>query len=619
MARQQRGDLAGAEAGLRAMLEQEADHPEALVLLGGIMQRTGRAAEAVESIERAIASVAARGRAVDPSWRLGLAAAKRDAGDLEGGLAEIESMLAAAPGTPELLFLRAGMLQRLDRHEQAIADYESVLAVAPNYVKAHNNIGVSLKALGRLKEAFDHFSKAMELDPKYTQATLNVGKLLLDMGQPEAAITNLRRANALDPDNAVAEFALIDALQVSERAEEAERLAESVLERDPDAPDALLQLGNIRMIMGQRESAVELARRARALAPERAGVLTLLAEADRDSDPDILLGEIREKLKSDDGLGSTIGLHFAAARLCERLKRHHEAFGHFVAGNAARREQLRRLDCGYDRSRIEAKFDALIACFGNEDFAAHGGSGSELPVFIVGMPRSGTTLTEQILASHPQIIGAGELIEIAQIVRWLHNLHGYPKRLPPDQIKQVANGYLRHVGAIGRGAARVTDKMPGNFQHLGLITQMFPKARIIHCRRDPMDTCLSCFAQNFRNDGLAWTCDLEDLAHQYCQYRRLMGHWREVLPPGRMLEIDYEQTVADLEAQARRLIDFVGLPWDDSCLAFHQTERAVVTASRAQVREPIYRSSVGRWKRYGDGVLPLVEGLRACDCGPTER
>ncbi len=228
-------------------------------------------------------------------------------------------------------------------------------------------------------------------------------------------------------------------------------------------------------------------------------------------------------------------------------------------------------------------------------------------------------MTEQILASHPQVAGAGELTEVSQIVRWLRAEHGYPARLSVATLQKGANGYLNHVGRIGRGAARVTDKMPGNYMHLGLIARMFPKARIVHCRRDPMDNCLSCFAQNFRADGLAWSTDLRDLGHQYCQYSRLMDHWRKVLPAGRMLEIDYEDTVADLEGQARRLVEFAGLDWDPACLDFHKTERAVATASREQVRNPIYRSSVGRWKRYGDGVAPLVEALGACGRGPAAR
>ena len=194
---------------------------------------------------------------------------------------------------------------------------------------------------------------------------------------------------------------------------------------------------------------------------------------------------------------------------------------------------------------------------------------------------------------------------------------GYPDvAVPRDVLAGGARSYLDAIGRMGGDAARVTDKMPANFMHIGLIVLMFAGARIIHCRRDPMDVCLSCFVQNFRAANLAWACDLADSAHYYCQYRRIMDHWRCVLPEGRMLEIDYEDTVTNLEAQARLIVDYVGLPWDEACLSFHETRRSVITASHSQVRQKIYSTSIGRWKRYGDAVLPLARGLDACGCGP---
>jgi len=616
LALQQKGDLAGAEAAFRAVIAADPENPDALLQLGLLLQKSRRAEEALPLIEAAMAAAPKRGRRAPPAWRVALSYAKRDAGDLEGALAIVEALVREAPGVVEPLFLRAGMLQRLERDAEAIRDYEAILKQAPNDVRVLNNYGFSLKRTKRLKEAFDVFRKAMELDPRYCPAIVNVGTLMLDMGRPQAAIANLRRARALDPEDRRAEIAFIDALHVGERPEEAERVAAEAFARAPDDIDAIVQLGGVRMVMGRRDSAIELARRAHKISPRTPGVLTLLAEADREADAGALLREIEDVLCDQSGSGYTISLHFAAARLCEKLDDYPQALSHYVAGNVARKDQLERLDSGYNRAQFEAEVSELIAAFDSTKFGGAGGSTSELPIFVVGMPRSGTTLTEQILASHPLVAGAGELNQVTRIVETLRNGHGYPSNLPTATIKRHASEYLTHVGKIGKGAARVTDKMPGNFMYLGLIARMFPKARIIHCRRDPADNCLSCFAQSFRADALAWSCDLEDVAHQYCQYRRIMAHWRAVLPPGRMLEIDYEDTVADLEAQARRIVEFAGLDWDDRCLEFHKTERAVVTASREQVRNPIYKSSVGRWKRYGDGVLPLIRGLAACGCGP---
>lgn len=616
LACQQRGDLDGAEAGFRAALEADPDHPDALVLLGALLQKTKRAKEAIGLIERAIEVSPESGRKPDPSWRVALSFAKRDGGDAEGALEEIESLLKLSPGTRELVFLRAELLQRLERHEEAIEDYRKFLVLVPNSSQALNNLGISLQAFGRLKEAYEAYQKALELRPNYTQAMVNVGRMLGDMGQMEAAIAQLRRAVALDPDDRKAEDALVDALHTGDQAEEAERLAEKIYERDPDDVQAMIQLGNIRMVMGKRDDAVALAHKAREAAPLAPGGLSLLAEADRDADPEALLAEIDRVLEEGQGFRHRTGLHFSAATLCEKLKRHEEAFAHYVEGNAARKDQLERLEKYYDPAACERRVDRLVELFDKDRCAGPGGSSSELPIFIVGMPRSGTSLTEQILASHSRVVGAGELGEIGQIMGWLTGAHNYPRELPLDALREAAAGYLKYAGKIGRGAARVTDKMPGNFMNVGLITRMFPKARIIHCRRGPMDNCLSCFAQNFRADGLGWSTDLADMGHQYCQYRRIMTHWREVSPAGRMLEIDYENTVADLEGQARRLLEFCGLEWEDACLEFHKTERAVSTASREQVRNPIYSTSVGRWRRYGEGVAPLVEALSRCDCAP---
>jgi tetratricopeptide (TPR) repeat protein len=616
LACQQKGDLEDAEAGFRAVLEADPDHPDALVLLGALLQKTKQATEAVELIERAIKVAPEKGREPDPSWRVALSFAKRDAGDGEGALEEIEALLKLSPGTKELVFLRAELLQRLERHDEAIEDYQKFLGQVPNSSQALNNLGISLKAVGRLKDAHEAYQKALELRPNYTQAMVNVGQMLSDMGQMEAAIAQFRRAVSLDPDDRKAENALVDALHMGDQAEEAERLAEKIYQRDPEDLQAMIQLGNIRMVMGKRGDAVELARRVLEVAPRAQGGLSLLAEADRDADPEELLAVIENVLEEGQGFRHRIGLHFSAANLCEKLKRHEEAFAHYVEGNAARKDELQRLEKYYDPEKIDHRADLLIKCFDRERCAGPGGSPSELPIFIVGMPRSGTSLTEQILASHSRVAGAGELKEMGQIMSWLSRTHDYPKALPLDALKEAASGYLKYIGKIGRGTARVTDKMPGNFMNVGLMTRMFPKARIIHCRRDPMDNCLSCFAQYFRADGLGWSTDLVDMSHQYCLYRRLMAHWRDVLPAGRMLEINYEDTVADLEGQARKLVEFCGLDWEDDCLEFHKTERAVSTASREQVRNPIYTSSVGRWKRYGEGVMPLIESLAACGCGP---
>ena len=292
------------------------------------------------------------------------------------------------------------------------------------------------------------------------------------------------------------------------------------------------------------------------------------------------------------------------------------AFGHYKAGN-----DLKKAASLYQADATSTYVDRVIATFGTEFFARmdRAGSQPELPVFIVGMPRSGTTLVEQILASHPQVHGAGELDYMRQITQAL------PERLAPDSVggqqtfpecaakidtalaERIAEEHLQHLREHSASALRITDKTPSNFLRLGLIALLFPKARIIHCQRDPLDTCLSCYFLRF-GQGQAFAYDLDDLGRYYRDYARLMEHWRRVLPSP-LLEVPYEALVADQEGWSRRLIAFLGLDWDDRCLAFYRSERQVKTASVWQVRQPVYASSIGRWRRYAKHLGPLFAAL----------
>jgi hypothetical protein len=251
--------------------------------------------------------------------------------------------------------------------------------------------------------------------------------------------------------------------------------------------------------------------------------------------------------------------------------------------------------------------------------AKSGGDASQIPIFVLGMPRSGTTLIEQIIASHPMVHGGGELQALNEIVlggrEVTDNVIPFPESVPaldPSAVQQIGARYvdvLRRLAVkAGRNAERVTDKMPSNYYFVGLIHLALPNAKIVHAVRDPVDTCISCFSKLFSAEQ-NHTYDLGELGRYYRRYQRLMEHWRHVLPPGRMLEVRYEEVVADLEGQVRRIISHCGLPWDDRCLSFHKTERPVRTASATQVRQPIYKSAVGRWRVYEEQLGPLLDAL----------
>jgi hypothetical protein len=240
---------------------------------------------------------------------------------------------------------------------------------------------------------------------------------------------------------------------------------------------------------------------------------------------------------------------------------------------------------------------------------------SELPIFIVGMPRSGTTLTEQILASHPDVIAGGERMDLSHVLNDMmakrpeaQDLAELVSALSPSDFAAIGAEYVKRLAPIAKDAKRMTDKLPGNFTMAGVIAQALPNARIIHCMRDPIDTCLSCFMKNF-SAPLTFTHDLGRLGRYYRAYHETMAYWRKTLPTGLMLEVQYEEVVEDLETQARRIVDFCGLPWDDRCLAFHETKRVVRTASVSQVRQQIYSRAAGRWRRYEKHLGPLIEAL----------
>ena len=291
------------------------------------------------------------------------------------------------------------------------------------------------------------------------------------------------------------------------------------------------------------------------------------------------------------------------------LEQHDRAFGHYAAGNTARgatsnpiyiRDYMERILAVCDKALLERRYG--------------GGAPDATPIFIVGMPRSGTTLAEQVLASHPEVFGAGELPFIERVCTALPRrspgADGYPECLeqaPDAVIADLAQTYLKHATSHAGEARIVTDKAPLNFRHLGLIALLFPKARIVHCRRDPLDTCLSCFFQNFTH-GQEYSFDLEELGRFYGDYRWMMERWTDILPMP-VFDLVYEDLVSDLEGVGRRLLEFCGVDWHPDCARFFETERPVLTASRVQVRRPVYTTSIGKWRNYEQHLGPLIEAL----------
>jgi tetratricopeptide (TPR) repeat protein len=386
------------------------------------------------------------------------------------------------------------------------------------------------------------------------------------------------------------------------------------LDLSPVLADAHNNIGNALKALGRFGEAEKAYLDSIELDPTRAGVYFNLADLKSFSHGDPPLVAMETLAAKREGLSRTDRrqIDFALGKAYADLKDYERSFAHLVRANAAKRAMI-----SYDEASTLALFDRIEAIFSAELIAAKSGGGdpSSAPIFVIGMPRSGTTLVEQVIASHPKAHGAGELPALTDIILTVGAADGgtapYPEfvqAMDPSGLRRIGADYIARLRDLAPSGERVTDKMPTNYYFAGLIHLALPNAKIIHCRRSPVDTCVSCFSKLF-SAGQNHTYDLGELGRYYRRYEKLMEHWRRVLPAGRILEVGYEDVVTDLESEARRIIAYCGLDWDARCLSFHETERPIRTASASQVRRPIYRSAVGRWRAYETHLGPLLEAL----------
>lgn len=465
-------------------------------------------------------------------------------GDLQQAGVLAERLVAAVPDDSGAVYVLGLVTYRGGDIGRAEEYFARACRLSPDAARYRIDLAVCLQQLGRRAEAAEHLERAAELDPRDVEAYMRLATLHSDEGQFEACRHDYQRALRRDPSHGGAHYGLAS-LKTFE-------------EDDP-------QIHQLRTLLG-----------APSLEPSNEAVLC-----------------------------------FALARAMDQLGRLDEAMTLYDRGNRLKRE-LTDFDIAAERANI----GRIIRAFDAEVFEQFSGAGdpSELPVFVVGMPRSGTTLVEQILDSHPQVHGAGELNDLWRVVS------GLGRRLPsgislPEGVRHVEAALWTELGGLfverirrySAEADRIVDKLPFNYTLAGIIRLMLPRARIIHCVRDPRDTCFSCYTTSFQNDR-GFTCDLTEMGETYRLYWDLMAHWRRVLPGG-MHQVRYESLVEDLEGESRRLIEYLGVDWSDECLRFFENPRTVKTASMTQVRQPVYKSSVGRWRRYEAYLSPLLEAL----------
>jgi len=485
-------------------------------------------------------------------------------------------MSGRRPPEVEAALRRAIAAQRQGRLEDAALLCESALCLVPGDVDALYNLGLIRQRLGRPDQAVLLLGRAARLTSGLYAIHNALGFVLMVLGRPDEAAEQYRRALACKQEDAGALHGLGKAVMALGRRDEARGLFERAAAAAPGAPLLYRSLGETKSFTAGD--------------PHFAAMLALEARM--------------EGLSPDD----QAHLHAALGKAYQDLGDSGRAFAHILAGNRIKRGRI-----AYDEAAAMRLLARIPEIFTPSLMAAHAGAGdpSPLPIFIIGMPRSGSTLVEQILASHPSVAGGGEAVHFADAMRSM-NPSGRFIDLIPDltagQLTQLGADYVARLQAEHPAAERVTDKLPENFLCAGLIHLALPNASFIHARRNALDTCLSRFSKIFEN-GQPYGYDLAELGRYHRAFESVMEHWRRLLPQKALLDVDYEEVVRDLPGQARRIVAHCGLAWNDACLTYHETERAVMTPSALQVRRPIYDSAIGRWKAYRTELQPLIEAL----------
>jgi tetratricopeptide (TPR) repeat protein len=490
------------------------------------------------------------------------------------------------------------------------ASYRRAVAIKPDFADAYNKMGNLMRAKGIVDEAEALQRRALALKPDSAAVQIDLGSALRDKKEPKAAEDCFRKAISVDPASAVAHNNLGIALLDQGKVDAGMTAFRKAIDLEPKYAEAHNHLGIALQRLGRPEASTECYRRALAIKPDFVESLYNLSLNKKICSELAELNDIEKSLKPYKfSVRDQTYLHFALGNIYDSRHLYDKTFSHYEKTNDLKRP-------AFDRDAHVDFTSRLIGSFSKKLLRRlkRIGPPSTLPVFIVGMPRSGTTLVEKMISSHPHAHCAGELPDIERIVADLPKELGMP---PPytEKIGQidarsawsVGERYLAHLRMLSSGAKRITDKLPKNFMHLGVIALLFPKARIIHCKRHPLDTCLSCYFQNFIGPQ-PFAYDLRHLGVYYRDYERLMAHWRRVLPL-RQLEVQYDNLVAYQEQVSRRIIAFCGLKWDNRCLEFFKHERSVRTASNVPIRQPMYTSSVGRWKHYESFLDPLKEEL----------
>ncbi len=619
------GDPEQAISEVLARCKTNPENGDGWVLLSTLYGQAGQFSDAIAAAETAVNLLPEN---IDAHTNLANALAAE--GKPERALKHYEAALRISPGNPAILTNFAIAHLRAGKTEDGISLLRDIVSKHPRFVAAHFQLANFFFALHDFKEAEEFYRNVIAIQPDHHCALSQLGLCLANSGRHDSAETCLRRATSLSPQNT--DYLLQLGAICLERGNipGGIHFLQHAYNASPDQPETCCALADALVAAARLEEALGLYRRARTFSPHyakasegEAGILVRLNQTDeaylilRSLIQSESLGVSGARLyariclrKGDCAEASHIlstftddpgGLphdkivaHFALGDLYDKLERYDEAFLHYNAGNQMQ-------NYVYNREADKRYVEDMLHTFSPASYKKLPRSGvkTRRPVFILGMPRSGTTLLEQMLANHPDIAGAGELENIDLFTKELQNSSGYPTSLAglnKSTVEKLSKSYLKKLDSISPNSMRVTDKMPANFRHIPLIRLLFPKAYIIHCTRDPLDTCLSNYFQRF-NASQAWATRLTDIAFYYRLYRKCMNYWSGALRI-EFMEVNYEQLVTSQEATVRAILDYIGVSWNESCLDFYNSTRAVATASVDQVRQPLYTNSIKRWNHY---------------------
>ena len=537
------------------------------------------------------------------------------AGELDLASQIYHAIIAADSRNADAHHLLGVITNQLGDNKTAINLINRAIDLNPAQSSFYNNLGKILKEEGQLDQAIAACQQSVKIDPQNGDAYYNLGLALQDQGRLDQAIQAYQAAVEINPRDVIAYNNLGNILREQERPEEAIQAYHLAIGIDEGYTEAYYNLGNLLRELGRLREAIQVYHNILLIDPDNVGTYFMLAKTKQHVDYDDKIQAMENLLEdSDTNDEKKTHLNFALGKAYEDLQMYDKAFEFFLDGNRIKRSTLE-----YNISEDQTLSKKLVTTFDDQLFnrCTRYGFDDDTPIFILGMPRSGTSLVEQILSSHGNVYGAGELHDLTSVLFESNPKLEYDTF--PDHIMELSSHDFSQFGAsyVGRLRQRfnhvryITNKMPSNFLYIGMIKLILPQAKIIHCQRHPLDTCLSCFKTCFTS-GQSFSYQLTELGRYYGVYEELMSHWSQVLPDY-ILHFQYEDLIADQENQIRRLLDFCCLEWDASCLSFHQNNRLVKTASATQVRRPLYSSSVGLWKKYENQLQPLISILTATE------